>query len=153
MGDLYSWLLLGHVLGAMVWLGGLVALAIFGIRARRSGDDDTIARFVGSLRVIGPAMLAPSAGLVVALGLGMVFDSAAWDFGQMWIRLALGVLVAAVLIGAAYLSRVGTAAGRAVQSRDHAEAARQLQRWSWGIGAVLLLLLVATWDMVFKPGV
>jgi len=153
MGDLYDWLLFGHILGAMVWLGGLAALATLGIRARRSGDDGTIARFVGSLRVVGPAMLAPSAGLVVALGLGMVFDSAAWDFGQPWIQLALVVLVAAVIVGAAYLSRVGIAAERAVQAGDHAEAARQLQRWSWGIGAVLLLLLVATWDMVFKPGV
>jgi len=153
MGDLYDWLLFGHTLGAMVWLGGLAALATLGIRARRSRDDGTIARFVGSLRVVGPAMLAPSAGLVVALGLGMVFDSAAWEFGQTWIQLALGLLVAAVIVGAAYLSRVGIAAERAVQAGDHAEAARQLQRWSWGIGAVLLLLLVATWDMVFKPGV
>jgi len=152
MGDLYDWLLFGHILGAMVWLGGLAALAILGIRARRSSDDDTIARFVGSLRVVGPAMLAPSAGLVVALGLGMVFDSPAWDFGQTWIQLALGLLIAAVLIGAAYLSRVGITAERAIQAGDHAEAARQLQRWSWGIGAILLLLLVATWDMVFKPG-
>ncbi len=153
MGDLYDWLLFGHILGAMVWLGGLAALAILGIRARRSSDGDTIARFVGSLRVVGPAMLAPSAGLVVALGLGMVFDSPAWDFGQTWIQLALGLLIAAVLIGAAYLSRVGIAAERAIQAGDHAEAARQLQRWSLGIGAILLLLLVATWDMVFKPGV
>jgi uncharacterized membrane protein len=153
MGDLYDWLLFGHILGAMVWLGGLVALALLGIRARRSGDDGTIARFVGGLHVVGPAVLAPSAGLVVALGLGMVFDSAAWDFGQTWVQLALGVLVAAVVIGAAYLSRVGIAAERAVQAGDRVEAARQLGRWSWGIGAILLLLLVATWDMVFKPGV
>ena len=130
MGDLYDWLLFGHILGAMVWLGGLAALAILGIRARRSSDDDTIARFVGSLRVVGPAMLAPSAGLVVALGLGMVFDSPAWDFGQTWIQLALGLLIAAVLIGAAYLSRVGITAERAIQMSDHVEAARQLQRWS-----------------------
>jgi uncharacterized membrane protein len=152
MGDLYEWLLFAHIVGAMIWIGGLVALATFGIRARRSGDRDTVTRFVGGLRVIGPTILAPSAGLVVVFGLAMVFDSSAWDFGQTWVQLALGLLIAAVVVGAAYLSRVGMSAERAVQAGDHAAAARQLQLWSWGIGAILLLLLVATWDMVFKPG-
>ena len=30
---LYDWLLFIHVVAAMVWVGGLVALAAFGIRA------------------------------------------------------------------------------------------------------------------------
>jgi len=36
---------------------------------------------------------------------------------------------------------------------DDAEAARQLRRWSWGMRLILFLLLVVTWDMVFKPGI
>ena len=43
-------------------------------------------------------------------------------------------------------------AQRASEAGDGAEAARDLRRWSWGILVILLLLLVATWDMVFKPG-
>jgi hypothetical protein len=35
---------------------------------------------------------------------------------------------------------------------DDAEVASQLRRWSWGIRLILVLLVVATWDMVFKPG-
>jgi hypothetical protein len=42
--------------------------------------------------------------------------------------------------------RRDTAAG------DDREAARRLGRWSWGSRVILLLLVVATWDMVFKPG-
>jgi len=153
MGNLYDWLLFVHVLAAMVWLGGLVTLTAFGMRARHSGDRDAVARFVGNLRVIGPAVLAPSALLVVAFGIWMVVKSPAWDFGQTWISFGLALFIAAVLIGAVYLSRTGLAAERAVKAGDHDEAARQLARWSWGIRLIVLLLVIATWDMVIKPGV
>jgi uncharacterized membrane protein len=152
LASLYEWLMFLHVLAAMVWVGGLVALLAFGRRTLREGDPGAVARFVGSLRVIGPALLAPAAGLVLVLGIWMVLDSDAWDFGQTWVWLGLAVLVAAALVGAIFLSRAGLAAERAVQAADTAEALRQLRLWSVGIGVIVALLVVATWDMVFKPG-
>ena len=150
--SLYDWLLFVHIVAAMVWVGGLVALAAFGTYALRSGERDAVARFVGSLRVVGPFVLAPASSLVLAIGIWMVIDSSAWGFGQTWIWLALVLLAAAALVGAVFLSRSALAAERAVKAGDHAQAADQLRRWSWGIRFILLLLLVATWDMVFKPG-
>jgi uncharacterized membrane protein len=143
LASLYEWLMFLHVLAAMVWVGGLVALLAFGRRTLREGDPGAVARFVGSLRVIG---------LVLVLGIWMVLDSDAWDFGQTWVWLGLAVLVAAALVGAIFLSRAGLAAERAVQAADTAEALRQLRLWSVGIGVIVALLVVATWDMVFKPG-
>ena len=151
VASLYEWLLFLHILAAMIWLGGLVALAAFGARVL-SGDGETVARFVGSLRVIGPTVLAPSSVLVVALGIWMVIDNDAWDFGQTWVWLALALVAAAVLVGAAFLSRYALAAGRAVDAGDDAGAVRQLRRWALGIATIVLLLVVTTWDMVFKPG-
>jgi uncharacterized membrane protein len=102
---LYDWLLFLHIVAAMVWVGGLVALTAFGAHARRSRQREAVARFVGSLRVVGPFVLGPASALVIAFGIWLVIDSSAWDFGQ-----------------------------------------------SWGVRLILLLLVVATWDMVFKPG-
>ena len=150
--SLYDWLLFLHIVAAMVWVGGLVALVAFGTHALRSGDRDAVARFVGSLRVVGPFVLAPASSLVLAFGIWLVIDSPAWGFGQTWIWLALALVAAAVLVGALVLGRSALAAERAVKAGDHAEAATQLRRWSWGIRLILLLLVVATWDMVFKPG-
>ena len=150
--SLYDWLLFLHIVAAMVWVGGLVALVAFGTHALRSGDRDAVARFVGSLRVVGPFVLAPASSLVLAFGIWLVIDSPAWGFGQTWIWLALALVTAAVLVGALVLGRSALAAERAVKAGDHAEAATQLRRWSWGIRLILLLLVVATWDMVFKPG-
>ena len=30
-------------------------------------------------------------------------------------------------------------------------AARHVPRWAWGSAAMLVLLVVATWDMIFEP--
>ena len=58
----------------------------------------------------------------------------------------------AFVVGAAFQSRSAIDAQRAAEAGDNQEAARQLRRWSWGMRVILVLLVVAAWDMVFKPG-
>jgi uncharacterized membrane protein len=152
LGSLYDWLVLAHVLAAMVWLGALVILAAFAVRILRSGEPEEAGRFVGSLRVIGPLALAPAPLTLLAAGLAMVGDSDAWDFGQGWIQLGLGLFAAAFLFGAAHQSRAAIAAERLAARGDHTAAAAQLRRWAWGTALILVLIVLATWDMVFKPG-
>jgi hypothetical protein len=108
IAELTDWVLFLHILAAIVWLGGLVMLGLLATLVLRSRDGGVVTRFVGSLRVIGPVVLAPA-------------------------RTAIG-------------------AQRAADAGDDGEAARQLRRWSWGTRLTLLLLIVASWDMVFKPG-
>jgi uncharacterized membrane protein len=150
--QLYDWLKFLHVVAAMVWVGGVVMLAVLVTRVLRDGDRDALQRFVGGLRVIGPLVLAPATVALFALGIWLVLDSAAWDFGQLWIQLALGLFAAVFLIGAAHQSRTAIAAQRATERGDADEAARQLRRWARGMGLILVLLIAATWDMVIKPG-
>src|SRR3954451_1524269 len=145
-----EWLLLGHVLAAMAWLGGWTVMTVLAGRALRASDDE-VRRFVANLRVIGPRVLGPATGLLALFGLALVIESDAWDFGQGWIRAGLALFAVALVAGAAFLSRAGLGAERAVKSGDLAEARRQVARWAWGGRVVLLVLVVATWDMVFKP--
>jgi uncharacterized membrane protein len=149
---LYDWLLLGHIVAAMVWLGGGTMLAALALATLRDGEQQAIARFVGSLRVIGPAVLAPATIATLGFGTWLVLDSAAWDFGQTWVLLALALFAAAVVVGAGHQGRTAISAQRAIERDDHAEARRQLTRWTWGYAVVVALLLAIVWDMVFKPG-
>ena len=149
---LYDWLLLLHVVGAMVWLGGAVVLGAMATRVLREGEPDAVARFLGNLRVIGPAVLAPATIAVVGLGVWMVLNSTAWGFGQSWVELALGLFAAGFLIGAVHQSWAALSAERAAGRGDRDEALRRLASWSWGYRLIVLLLIVATWDMVMKPG-
>jgi uncharacterized membrane protein len=149
---LYDWLLFLHVLAAMVWLGGGVMLAALAARVLRDPESGAVTRFTGSLRVLGPLVLAPATLAVLALGIWLVLDSEAWDFGQLWVQLGLGLFAGAFLVGAAFQSRSALAATRAGERGDDGEARRQLRRWLWGYRLIVLLLVVAAWDMTTKPG-
>jgi hypothetical protein len=63
--------------------------------------------------VVGPFVLAPSTVALLGLGIGLVLNSDAWDFGQLWVQLGLGLFGGAFLIGASYQSRTALAAERA----------------------------------------
>ncbi len=149
---LYDWLLFLHVLMAMVWVGGGVMLAVLAGRVLREPEPGAVVRFTASLRVLGPLLLAPATLAVLGLGIWLVVDTDAWDFGQLWVQLGLGLFATAFLIGAAYQSRTALAATRAAERSDDAEARRQLHRWLWGYRLILLLLAAAAWDMTTKPG-
>jgi uncharacterized membrane protein len=149
---LQDWLLLGHILAAMVWIGGITVLGAFAIRILRGDDSGATGGFLASLRMIGPVVLAPAPVLLIVLGLWLVGESDAWDFGQLWVQIAIGLFAAAFLVGAAHQSRAAIAAERAAARGDAGEARHQLRRWAWGMGLIVILLVAATWDMVFKPG-
>lgn len=148
----YDWLVFLHVLAAMVWVGGAILLGAMVTRVLRGRDPRAVAVFIADLRVIGPRVLAPATVAVVGLGVWLVLDSAAWDFGQLWVQLGLGLFAAAFAIGAAHQSRAVINAEKAAARGDDEEALRQLARWSWGYRAIVLLLVVAAWDMTIKPG-
>jgi uncharacterized membrane protein len=149
---LYTWLLFVHTVAAMVWLGGGVMLATLAIGTLRAGDDPQgVARFVGSLRVIGPTVLAPATVTTLGVGIWLVLDSAAWDFDQTWVLIALGLIAVAIGVGAVHQSRTAINAQRAIDSGDAAGARRHLAHWTWGYALVVALLIGIAWDMVFKP--
>jgi uncharacterized membrane protein len=149
---LYDWLLFLHVLAAMIWVGGGVVLAVTAARVVRDPDPGAVARFTGGLRVVGPLVLAPATIAVLGLGIGLVVDTEAWDFGQLWVELGLGLFAGAFLIGAIHQSRTALAAERAAARGDDMEARRHLRRWTWGYRLIVLLLIAAAWDMTIKPG-
>jgi uncharacterized membrane protein len=145
-------LLFGHLVAAMVWLGGGVMLAALAVATLRGGEPAGVARFVKSLSAIGPAVLAPSAVLTPVFGVWLTLDAAEWGFDQLWVQIGVGLLVLAIAIGAGHQSRVTLSAQRAIERDDHAEVRRQLVRWVWGYAVVVALLGAIAWDMVFKPG-
>lgn len=150
--NLQTWLIFLHLLGAVVWLGGGAALALIGIRVRRSGERTAIVEFATTFRYLGLRALMPAVVVVLVTGLLMV-NGPGWQFSQPWILTGLALFVAAFLIGALYLSRIAVALERAVSEpgRDVRESTALIGQWLIGYGIVLFILVGAVWDMVFKP--
>lgn len=147
---LHDWLLFGHILGSMLWLGGGLMLILVGRRARASTNPGAIADFARSLSYLGPRALAPGVAGVLVFGVWMVLADGAWRFDQAWILIAIGLFAAAFLIGAVYLSRLAGTLER-VSADDPVRGRAIFDRWQLAYGVVLALLVLAAWDMVFKP--
>lgn len=94
----YQWLIFLHVLAAMVWVGGLVTLAVIADHILRNGDGEAFARFSASLRVIGPLTLAPATVAVVALGIGLVPAGDHGEAARQLRRWAWGMRLILVLL-------------------------------------------------------
>jgi uncharacterized membrane protein len=155
--SLDNWLHLVHVLAAMVWVGGGLMLSIIGARARSSSDPRAIADFARLLPFVGIRVLMPSVILVLVTGVWLVLAAAEFKFTQFWVLLGLGLFAVAFLVGAVYLSRVGIQLDRIGASESQSATgptggSALLNRWLIGYWVVLLILLLAVWDMVFKPG-
>ena len=148
---LYNWLMFGHVLAAMVWLGGTAVLGLLAAQTIRQKEPDSLARFAATIGFVGPRLLAPATVLVAGLGAGLVLDGREWQFGQFWIDLAIGLFAAVLVIGAGFQSRAAIGAQRAIDDGDTDRATRQVRRWAWGALAILCLLVLITWDMTVKP--
>jgi uncharacterized membrane protein len=151
---LEPWIHFAHILGAIIWVGGGVMLSLIGARARRSEDVRAIAEFSRTLSYVGLRLFTPAVLVVIATGLWLVFTGSEWKFTQLWVLLGLGAFLAAFLVGAIYLSRIGIQLDKiSTQSNVDLKTARDLLgRWIVGYQIVLVILLFAVWDMVFKPG-
>ena len=150
--SLYDWLLFLHILAATVWLGGLVVISLQATLVLRSRDADLFDRFLGSMRFVGPIALGAPMLAVLGFGIWMVIHSPAWDFGQDWVVAALALFAGAFVIGIAFQARAAIGAQRAAEAGDRDQALRQFRRWSWGMRFISVILVVAVWDMVAKPG-
>lgn len=148
-----TWILLGHILSAMVWLGGGLMLYVLAGRAR-SSDDPAVTDFARVLSYAGPRVLGPATIGTIVFGAWLVVQSDVWAFDQLWVQIGLGLYAAVFAGGAVGLSRLGIRLQRAVERGAEGAAARRtlLGHWITGYRMILLALVIATWDMTFKPG-
>lgn len=154
MMTLETWLHLAHILGAIIWVGGGVMLSLVGVRARQSEDPSLIREFARMLSYVGLRVLMPAVVAVLVSGVWLVLARSAWDFTQFWVLFGLGAFIVAFLIGAVYLSQIAIQLERLATRTDmDPQAVRDLLgRWIVGYRVILVILLFAVWDMVFKPG-
>jgi uncharacterized membrane protein len=95
----------------------------------------------------------PAVIILPVTGVWMVLADSEFSFSQLWVRLGLGLFALAFLVGAVDLSRVGIQLDREARRESDGTSSlpRLLDRWLVGYGAVLVVLVIAVWDMVFKP--
>jgi uncharacterized membrane protein len=151
---LYDWLKAFHVLMAIVWVGGALALQVLAIRTLRANDPERVRTCAGESEVVGARIFAPASLVLLLLGIAMVIKEPAWTFGQFWILAALAMFAFSFASGIFYLGPQSGKLKRMYEAEGpDAPGASALIRKLFLISRIeLTLLVLIVFDMVIKPG-
>ncbi|MDQ2676069.1 MAG: DUF2269 domain-containing protein [Actinomycetota bacterium] len=149
----YELLLFGHLLAAMVWVGGGVMVQMFYLRARGAGGE-ALGHFARTVEWIGLRVTTPASLLVIVFGVLLVIEIDGYDFGQFWITAALAMFAVSFVTGAGFLGPETGRVGKLMDERpaDDPEIARRIARLVFVSRIELTLLILIVLDMVLKPG-
>ena len=150
---MYEFLLTIHVLAAVIWVGGGVAMHILGRRVLKRGDSKEIYEFSNEINTVALRLYAPTSLILLVAGILLV-NEAGYEFSQLWITLAFLGWAFSFIVGVGYYGPQDkklqalvaadgpTATGVAANVRQ-ALFVNQIE---------LLILLLVVIDMTTKPG-
>lgn len=140
-----------HVVAAMGWLGGGLAMLIAGTIASRDPDRTAVLRFMHMTNALALPLFVPASMTVLVSGLVMAWF---WvGFSDAWLVLALAGIAVSMAFGIGFIKPVGERiAERAAKEgmgpavTADTERLTRVGRFDYAI----MLCIVAL--MVFKPG-
>jgi uncharacterized membrane protein len=152
-----QWLLMFHITGAFLLIGGSVTASVLNIMALRAKRPSETALFLGLVRWALPA-IGLGAALTLIFGLWLVHEDG-YAFFSFWVLAALVLWVATNALGqrgGKHQTKIAKLAGElAAQGDTPSDELRALLRdprgnaMSWLAGVASILIIV---DMFWKPG-
>src|SRR3970040_594212 len=105
------WLFL-HITATIVWVGGGLAVQVFGLLTKRSGDPARTAPLGRDVSWTALRVFMPAAALVFASGVALMAESS-WSWGEPFVVVGLvglaGILAGAFRFLSSELRRIATA--------------------------------------------
>lgn len=144
-------LLIVHIFGAAMLLGGGVMALMVGPRMGAAGGEAALgwAKTAGTL---GRRYFIPATVLVLLTGIGLVLNSDAYDWGDLFVNIGLGVIIVNAVLAIGVQLPTGKRIVAAIEGADFPTAGG-LARKAGKIGmTTTLLVLAATVVMVMKVG-
>jgi uncharacterized membrane protein len=148
--DWYSIVKFGHVICALLWVGGGFAMILNGVLADRAGDAEATMRAIRMSSDLGGRLMVPASMLTLVFGLVMCWF---WvGFSDLWIIIGLAGYAATFLVGLFYFKPVSERLAATVERDGVTPAALadgramlRVARFDYSV----MLIVVA--DMVLKP--
>ena len=152
MPGTYNLLKFLHVVAAVVWVGGVAALAVLNARVARQRDATVLAATARASVFYGRLVVGPAMGIVLFAGFGMA-GLAGIRITTLWIMCGLVGLVASAMIGGLATTRAGMELSTLADSPARDESRMRVLQRRLGVlaAANLLLLFSVIWAMVYKP--
>ncbi len=150
-GEMYNYLLFVHVMGAIIWVGGDVALQVIGTRISRADDPVQLAKFAGQVEWLGTRVFTPSAVVILIAGVFMVLD--AWSFELLWVVIGLAGFSYSLVTGAVLLGPLSGKTGKLIEERgaEDPEVQGNIRKLFMYSRIELGILIVVVFAMTVKP--
>jgi uncharacterized membrane protein len=147
----YDFLLFLHVLTAVVWVGGGLALNFLGTRLVAAGTSAEIAGFARQVEWIGTRVFMPSSLVLLLAGIFMTID--AWSFDELWIAIGIGGFLYSFINGAFLVGPLSGRTGKLISEKgaDDPEISANIQRIFFLGRIELAVLVIVVWAMTMKP--
>ena len=150
----YDWFKAGHVLVAVLWVGGGATLALLAIMTLRMNDPLRVAQFAHQAGKVGERLYTPSSLLVLLFGIGlMTNDQSPWDWDMTFVQIALAGWALTFLVGFFYIRPTAAKLAKAIEERGPTdpEAQRLIKNILLVTRIDILILLFIVFDMTAKP--
>jgi uncharacterized membrane protein len=145
------WLFL-HISAAVLWIGGAVAVQVFGALATSSGDPARSAAFGKDTGVMVRWVFMPSSLVVLVSGILLV-DEGNWDWGEWFIVLGLVGWAVVAVTAFGYLTRALKDVGMRIATQGPSpELGAEMNRLILVARVLILVLFAILFVMVVKPG-
>ena len=152
LNNWYSLFKAGHVLFAVIWVGGGVTIFIHAIRAQTARDPEGIVTVAKQAAFMGEKVFAPVGLVTFLLGIAMMINTS-WGWGHFWIIAGLIGYASTFIVGVAILSPLAKRIDESAEKNGptHPETIALIERILLiGRFDVAILMLVVL-DMVTKP--
>ena len=145
------WLFL-HISAVVLWIGGAVAVQVFGALATSSGDPARSAAFGKDTGVMVRWIFMPSSLVVLVTGILLV-NEGNWDWGEWFIVLGLVGWAAVAVTAFGYLTRALKDVGMRMAAQGPSpELGAEMNRLILVARVLILVLFAILFVMVVKPG-
>jgi uncharacterized membrane protein len=148
----YEILLTFHVLLAIVWLGGGLAISVLGWRLSLTNDGRAMAAFARQTEWVGNRVFAPAALALLVLGFALI-HSGDWSYSSLWIVIGLVGFAVTFLTGLLFLGPQAGKIGKliAVEGAESPNVKAQIRRVLFISRLDLITLFAIAGDMLVKP--
>lgn len=149
---LYEMLLTLHILAVVIWLGAGFLLAVLVFGAERAGNRMKEAGYHQDVAWLAPRLFIPASLATLLLGIALTVEGH-WDFGQVWIVIALAGWAVSFGLGFFYFRPEGERIGALVEQNgpDYPEVERRIRRLNVIDRVQVAILFLVVVDMVLKP--
>ena len=148
----YEIILFLHILAAIVWIGGGLALQILGVWAEQTRNGPFRQALGESTDWLAKRLFIPSSLAALLFGVLLTIEGP-WTFDTLWVDLGLIGFAASFVTGILFLKPEGERIGRAIAAHgpESSTARKRIRRLGIVERFQLVILVLVTAAMSIKP--